>query len=205
MGIIKKIEVKDLGLFKNKDNLQWTAEERKKYKKMYNFSGMTDEDRYAIFLRDQIIKNRDVDELFQLEEEDFSIALYEILCNQCDYDPAKLSYPQKIIFLCMQLENFGQADTTLTFLQEEYPLYCDEVVKALHEIGATKSAEIIKQIIELLPKDGSWFYDKADENIEKEFEKLNSEFASYPEGRLSNLYRKYAEKHKRDFLFASPV
>ena len=141
--------------------------------------------------------------IFELTDNgDFTIALYEILSNQCDYNPDKLSSVQRVLFLCMLLEDAGQADHILSFLQEEFPDYADEAVEALTEIGATKSAEIIKQAIELLPKDGTWFFDNVDENSENLMKKLDSEFSDYPDGLMRDLYRKYAEKHKDDLIIA---
>ena len=152
-------------------------------------------------LRDKIVKELDIDALFQLTDNgDFAIALMEILNNQCDYDPDTLNHVQKVLFLCIQLENAGQADSILGFLQEDYPDYTGEAVNALNEIGAIKSAEIIKQAIELLPKDGTWFYETADKNSEELMEKLDSEFSNYPDGRMRDLYRKYAEKHQHDLF-----
>ena len=140
-----------------------------------------------------------IESLFQLtDNEDFSIALYEILNNQCNYNPDTLNSVQRVLFLCMHLENAGQADHILNFLQEEFPDYADEVVKALFEIGAKKSAELIKQAIELLPQNGTWFFKIADENSQNLMGKLDREFSNYPDGLMCDLYRKYAEKHKSD-------
>ena len=136
---------------------------------------------------------------------EFSNALYNILNNQCTVehatlpDPATLNHTQKTLFLCMHLKNAGQADSILTFLQEWYPQSTTEVVDALNEIGAIRSAEIIKQAIELLPQDGTWFLVNADENQQKLMRKLDSEFSNYPDGFLRDLYRKYADAHRNDF------
>jgi uncharacterized protein YdeI (YjbR/CyaY-like superfamily) len=53
-----------------------------------------------------------------------------------------------------------QADSILGFLQGDFPQYASEAVNTLNEIGATNSAEIIKQAVELLQEDGSWFLKK---------------------------------------------
>lgn len=68
----------------------------------------------------------------------------------------------------------------------------------MKEIGATKSSEIIKQAIGLLPKDGSWFYDSSNQNSEELMAKLDKEFSDYPDGSMRDLYRKYAEKYRNE-------
>lgn len=72
--------------------------------------------------------------------------------------------------------------------------------KSLNEIGAIKSAKIIKQAIELLPENNRWFFENSDEYSEKLMEKLDSEFSNYPDGSMRDLYRKYAEEHKSELL-----
>lgn len=159
---------------------------------------MTEEIKNQIRHRNKIVKDKDIESLFLLDNSDFSIALYEILSKQCDFKPSVLNHAQRVLFLSMLIENAGQADSILSFLQEYYSEYANEVVGALKEIGATKSAEFIKQAIELLPQDGSWFFDNADENSENLMVKLDSEFSNYPDGPMRDLYRKYAEIHRNE-------
>jgi hypothetical protein len=98
----------------------------------------------------------------------------------------------------MHLENAGQADSILTFLQEWFPEQNEKVIKALNEIGATKSSEIIKKAVELLPENGSWFFESSNEESERIMSELDSEFSNYPDGSMRNLYRKYAEKNRNE-------
>jgi len=161
---------------------------------------MTEEIKNKISHRDKIVKDQDIEGLFLLtDNDDFSIALYEILNNQANYKPDTLNPTQRVLFLCMHLENAGQADHILSFLQEDFPEYVGKAVNALNEIGAKKSAEIIKQAVELLPEDGSWFFDNADETSQNLMSKLDREFSSYPDGPMCDLYRKYANNHRSDF------
>ncbi|WP_298237320.1 hypothetical protein [uncultured Algibacter sp.] len=148
-------------------------------------------------LRNKIVEKEDIESLFSLNDNsDFSIALYEILVNRNEKKPNSLNEIELNLFLCMHLENAGQADSILTFLQEWFPQQNEKVIKSLNEIGATKSSKIIKKAIELLPENGSWFYESSDENSEKLMKKLDSEFSNYPDGSMRDLYRKYAEKHR---------
>ncbi len=161
---------------------------------------MNDEIRKIIWQRDKIVKDQDIESLFQLtDNSDFSITLHAILNEQSGGKPDTLNYSQRVLFLCMHLENAGQADSILSFLQEWFPEYASDVVDALNEVGAIQSAEIIKQAVELLPKNGIWFFDHADKNSQVIMHKLDSEFSNYPDGSMPDLYRKYAESHRSDF------
>jgi len=151
--------------------------------------------------RDKIVNDEDIEGLFSLKgNSDFSIALYEILVKRHDENPNLLNSKQLNLFLCMHLENAGQADSILSFLQEWFPEQKKQIIKSLNEIGAIKSAKIIKQAIELLPENNRWFFENSDEYSEKLMEKLDSEFSNYPDGSMRDLYRKYAEEHKSELL-----
>lgn len=161
---------------------------------------MTEEIKNQIRHRNKIVTDQNIQGLFELTDNtDFSIALYQILENRCKHSPDVLNHPQRTLFLCMHLENAGQADSILSFLQGEFAPYADEVVNALNEIGATISAGIIRQAVQLLPTDGSWFFENSDEHSQRLMHKLDSEFSSYPDGPLRDLYRQYAENHKNYF------
>lgn len=109
-------------------------------------SWMTEEMKNEIILRDKIVEKEDIESLFSLNDNsDFSIALYEILVNRNEKKPNSLNETELNLFLCMHLENAGQADSILTFLQEWFPEQKEKVIKSLNEIGATKSSEIIKK------------------------------------------------------------
>jgi hypothetical protein len=180
------------------------SQQKNQYMQIEEFNNempwMTEKVKNEIQNREKIVKDEDIDSLFLISGSDFfSIVLHSILCNRCNNKPEILNPTQRVLFLCMHLENAGQADSILAFLQEWYPEFTDEVVYALNEISATKSAEIIKQAVELLPKNGSWFFNTADESAINLMVRLDREFSSYPDGFLCDLYRKYAEKHRSDF------
>jgi hypothetical protein len=167
-----------------------------------SFSGLswiTEEMKNEINLRDKIVEKEDIESLFSLNDNsDFSIALYEILVKRNGKKPNSLNEIELNLFLCMHLENAGQADSILTFLQEWFPEQNEKVIKSLNEIGATKSSEIIKKAIELLPENGSWFFESSNEESERIMSELDSEFSNYPDGPMKNLYRKYAEKRRNE-------
>ena len=147
---------------------------------------------------DRIVEQEDREQLFLLRDNAvFAIALHQILVNRYDNDPDSLDEVQMDLFLGMHLENAGQADSILAFLQEGFPEYKDRVVESLVRIEAPKSAEIIQQAIDLLPEDGSWFYDTCDKGSEELMDKLDRDFSDYPDGSMNDLYRKYADKYRQ--------
>ena len=164
------------------------------YDKYSGLSWMTVEMKNVLVKRDKIVEEENIDELFNfIDNSDFSIALHEILTNKYARDSKSLNEIQLNLLLCNQLENAGQAESILTFLQEWYPQYSTKVINSLNEIGAKKSSEIIKQAVEILPKDGSWFFETADEKKQELMAKLDRDFSNYPDGKMTDLYRKYAE------------
>lgn len=168
--------------------------------KYSGLSWMTEEMKSHLLQRDKIVEEQDIDALFSLKENsDFSIALHQILINRHDENPNSLNQIQLNLFLCMHLENASQSDHILTFLQEWYPEYSEKVVKSLNDIGAIKSAELIKQAVKLLPENGDWFFDNTDEDSQALMSKIDREFSSYPDGPMRDLYRRYAEKNRTEF------
>jgi hypothetical protein len=160
---------------------------------------MTNEMRDHLRQRDRIAKEQDIDALFKLDDNsDFAIALHEILISRYESNSNTLPPVQLNLFLCMHLENAGQADHVLSFLQEWFSQHSVDVVRALNEIGAIKSAQLIKQAVDLLPNDGSWFFETADENSQILMAKIDKEFSSYPDGMLWDLYRKYADDNRSE-------
>ena len=167
--------------------------------KYSGLSWMTEEMKNDLIRRDKIVEEQNIEELFNLKDNsDFSIALHEILTNRYERDSNSLNEIQLNLFLCTHIENAGQADSILSFLQEWFPQYSTKVINSLNMIGAVKSAEIIRKAVELLPKDGSWFFETADENQQELMSKLDRDFSNYPDGKMTDLYRKYAEINRNN-------
>ncbi|MBX7227075.1 MAG: hypothetical protein K1X55_13660 [Chitinophagales bacterium] len=164
-------------------------------------SWITEDIRNQLLKRDKIVEEQDIESLFQLaDNSDFSIALHEILVNKYEKSPDNLNPIELNLFLAMHLENAGQADSILSFLQEWFPQYSDRVISSLKEIGAIKSSEIIMKAVEILPKDGSWFFISANEEEQNLMGKYDSEFSNYPDGNIRDLYRQYADKNRNEIL-----
>lgn len=166
-----------------------------------SLSWITDEMKNRIRQENEMIENQDMEGAFTLpDNSSFSIVLNSILGKRCNLNPEKLNPTERTLFLCVQIENAGQADSILGFLQEDYPGFAEETVRALEKIGAIQSAAIIRQAIELLPEDGSWFFETSDESSEEQMSKLDRAFSDYPDGFMRDLYRKYAEENKPDLI-----
>ena len=133
-------------------------------------------------------------------DNDFRLALSQYLEKQCkkQYDPSNLNEFQKTLFLCIWLENFSISEGILTFINDIYSDYNEDVVIALNSIGAIKSSKIIKEAISLLPDDGEWFLKIANSDEKEKMRNLDKTFSSYPDGKLSLLYREYVKKHLSD-------
>lgn len=166
-----------------------------------SFKWMTNELRDEFEKNDRIAKSKNMNALFELNDDnDFSIILCEILLDKWQDNLDNLSDIEKTLFLCMQLENCSQSDDILSYLQGDFSEYKNETIQALREINAIKSAEIIEQAVKILPETGEWFFKVANANEEEKMDKLNSEFSSYPDGRLCNLIRKYADAHRVELI-----
>jgi len=165
-------------------------------------SWMTEEIENQMRMRSKIAAAEDFDSLFSLTDNGyFAIALHQILVNRHNKNPDSLNPIQFNLFLCMHLENAGQADGVLAFLQEWFPQHKEQVVISLKEIGAAKSSKLIEQVNALLPSNGEWFYKSSNKKSEKLLHKLDYEFSSYPDRMMCDLYREYAEKHRRLLVF----
>jgi len=152
-------------------------------------------------LIDSISLNKDVDKLFKLKDNSaFSIALHQILVGLYEENPKQLNKYQLNLFLCMHLENSGQSCGILSCLQDWFPEHLNKFVSALHEIDASKSADTIEKAIELLPENGSWFFEKANEKSQLLMRKYDGYFSDYPDGNMPDLYRKYAENNKKNIF-----
>lgn len=142
----------------------------------------------------------DIDQLLTIEPSyKFATTLYEILDEKYDEDSGSLNKAQLYIFLCMQIENAGQAGHILNFLQSWYPQYKDMVIEALLDLGAIRSSRLVSQAVQMLPKDDSWFFEKADEMMIAEMNKLDKQFSDYPNGPMRDLYINYVKSNKEEF------
>lgn len=159
-----------------------------------------------------IIKNRDWNALFAMDEnDDFSWTLEQMLwssvTNRADgnFDISSLNHTQKVLFLVQQLENATQADALPNFF-EDFSIYGREAVQALEEVGASQCAAALKAVVDTLPngiypKGDKEFWDSIMSGKNSEiWDKANSVLVDYTDGRFSDLCHTYAETH-RDMVY----
>lgn len=164
--------------------------------------------------KQNIIKNRDWNALFAMDEnDDFSWTLEQILwsfvTNGADgnFDISNLNYTQKVIFLVQQLENATQADALPNFF-EDFAIYGREAVQALEEVGASQCAAALKAVVDTLPngiypKGDKEFWDSIISGKNSDiWSRADSVLANYADGWFPNLFRTYAENH-RDMIQVS--
>ena len=156
-----------------------------------------------------IIKNRDWNALFDMDEnDDFSWTLEQILwtfvTNRLDgnLDISNLNHTQKVLFLVLELESATQADALPNFFEEGFAVYGREAVQALEEVGASQCAVALNAVVDTLPngiypKGDKEFWDSIMSGKNSDiWDKADSVLANYTDGRFSDLCHTYAEAHR---------
>lgn len=145
----------------------------------------------------EIISNGDVKHLLALsndEKQDFIMQLMYGSLGNMQLD--EMNHAQRTLYLAMRLEDTCQADA-LPSLSEEEEIFLalPEMKSALEELGAVKTAELLKEFISLVPVDvvpeWDWFFADERKSI---ISRLDSEISSYPDGLMSGLYVAYISK-----------
>lgn len=155
-----------------------------------------------------IIKNRDWNALFALDEnDDFSWTLEQMLwsfvTNRVDghFDITNLNHTQKVLFLVLELESATQADALPNFF-EDFAIYGREAVQALEEVGASQYAAALNAVVDTLPngiypKGDKEFWDSIMSGKNSDiWDKAESALVNYTDGWIPDLCRSYAEKHR---------
>ncbi len=155
-----------------------------------------------------IRQRRDWDALFALEDSgDFMYCLPDLLYGLAgpEGSPEPLNHPQRVLFLCMTLENCAQCDSLFNFFDEGLSVYGLETAAALEELGAPQSAALLREVLALLPPEGYPVDDYAacralcGGPFGQAVEQADSRLADYPDGLLSGLYFAYAHAHREEF------
>lgn len=159
--------------------------------------------------KQNIIKNRDWNALFELNENDeFSWILEQILWSFVkektdeNFDISNLNHTQKVLFLVLELENATQADALPNFFEEGFAVYGQEAVQALKEVGAHQCAAALNAVVDTLP---NGIYPKGDKEFWNSimsgkysdiWDNADSVLADYTDGWFPDLCRAYAEIHR---------
>lgn len=156
---------------------------------------------------DSIMKNRDWDALFHLEDSgDFALCLSSLIWTLAGPDNAPPEqHVHQVLFLCIQVEDCVQCDSLLNFFDGGFAAYGPAAVKALEEIGAPASAAALGRVLEQLPEGG---YPAGDREacdalycgaFGRALEQADSVLVDYPDGPMGDLYYSYAHAHREDF------
>lgn len=158
---------------------------------------------------ERIIKERDLEKLFQLEDNvDFSYGLYQIIYKEyedCGKQIDALSHAKRTIWLCMFLDEVASLDGVISFFESGYGWYAQyagRTVAALKEIGAPKYAELFQQAIDILPEELCNGTDQSFEKVEDlmwdQLNEIENQLYDYPDGNINDLIRNYAVAHRSE-------
>lgn len=151
-------------------------------------------------LRD-IIKAKDTKRLLALEARNVVNVCAELVYSYfLEYE--RLNHQQKVLYLCVKLEDACQADTILSLSEDEALfLHMPDICKAYEEIGAPKTAVLINQFIELLPAgtftnstipEWKWFFE--DQARSQTINEIDGQICNYPDGVMKNIYHSYVSQ-----------
>lgn len=158
---------------------------------------------------ERIIENKDTYELL-VSRDDFEFILVKLVYSKYINIPFKdLNYTQRVLFLCMRLEDCCQVDSIYRFIEDGLAFYIEDTVKAFEQIGANETAVLMRRLAEILPKavlEGDenavheFLFHCDDVNLKIEIDKIDAEISDYPDGALNDLYYEYAYKHREDIF-----
>lgn len=146
-----------------------------------------------------IIKTKDSNSLLSLDEWDLEECLIKLVYDYFSEMPFEsLNNEQKVIFLCVILEDTCQADSIFSLAEDEIFLKLPEMHKALIDIGALKTAAYLNEFINLIPNDTfehskipewNWFFENSER--EEKISEIDSKIADYPDGYMRTIYHNY--------------
>ena len=147
----------------------------------------------------------DFDDIWKIEERiELVHAVHDVLiCKKCNYgrELEKLTSAEKAIYVCIQLENSVNNGGFAAFVYNYSNMLISDVVNSFNEIGAHKTAEIYKRLLDVceIPMDfderNEWIIDTPVSEI---MEKCDDDFYKKPDN-LEELYYQYIIKNKEQF------
>lgn len=156
----------------------------------------------------QLSAMRDLDEIFALEDDTaFAIALSSALCDWTEFGEHLdvISPEAQVFYLCNTLDAEVNNGGFGAFIYNSSGQWGPETVEALKTVGASQTAELLRQVIDLFACD-----EYPRDLIERNnvllnaslgaFEgTINDAFFTYPDGLLQDLYISYARNHRDCF------
>lgn len=151
---------------------------------------------------ENILKTKNYEQMKSLDASDLMDCLINLNYDYFNTMPFEtLNHEQKVVFLCMTLEDVCQADTILSLEEDGLMLQMPQIHDALLEIGAFNTALFVKEFIDLLPEntfkelklpEWSWFFEEVERK--QKIENIDSEISNYPDGSMKIIYQKYIAK-----------
>ena len=151
---------------------------------------------------ENILETKNYEQMKSLDASDLMDCLINLNYDYFNKMPFEtLNHEQKVVFLCMTLEDVCQADTILSLEEDGLMLQMPQIHDALLEIGAFNTALFVKEFIDLLPEntfkelklpEWSWFFE--DVERKQKIENIDSEISNYPDGSMKIIYQKYIAK-----------
>jgi hypothetical protein len=136
------------------------------------------------------------------------IALDNYISDKCGYgsDLSKLTYSEKIFFLCQELEREVNNGGFHQFFFNSSGGRCQETPNALRQIGAPHTASIVAQAMALfehsLPADmqkrREYLEGVCSDAIMQSLEQLDNEFFAYKEN-LTEIHYRFVTEHRAEF------
>ena len=154
---------------------------------------------------DVLLRDTDYYDIWKFEEKiELVYAVHDMLIyKKCNYgrEIEKLNTAEKAIYVCIQLENSINNGGFPAFVYNYSDMLISDVVNSFTEIGAHKTAEIFKKLLDVceIPMDfderNEWIIDTPFSEI---MEKCDDDFYKKPDN-LEELYYQYIMKNKEQF------
>ncbi len=142
-----------------------------------------------------------IENLFELDDDaEFAYKLYLLISKYHQKNKDVATYPKSVksLFLYMFVDDCTQADTIMTFYEEGYSEHGGATLEALNEIGAIKTAEQFKMLLDIMSN-----YDDMDNISDDDWKiisKIDWAITDYLDGHPSILIAKYARANKAELI-----
>ena len=157
---------------------------------------------------DDIIKllDTDINDIWDIQDQNsFIIAMNGWLCKKCNYgdDIEKLSHAERVIFIIIQLENEVNNGGFLQYWYNSSGKFANEIVEALREIGAYKTADICATALSELGNEVTedlelQLESMTTDSVNEILSECESKFYSYPDN-LEELNYKFIIENRSQF------
>lgn len=147
-----------------------------------------------------MMKSPTSEEVLALNADDLRELLNELMYEHwIDMPFDKLNEVQRLLFLCLSLEDACQADGLLSLTDSKDVFFAlPELCVHLQTLGAPKTARTLQKFIKLFPKDTfskrilpewAWFFESRARK--KRIKRYDTRISIYPDGAMKTIYHRY--------------